>query len=334
MQRLNSQFSSSLNARYYGLDASLNLSPSKPGHSKLGYSTPSHLKSGLPSSGSHHITQLRHWASSTPLSTALWQPNHGQWRRWRWIDLLREAENLAANMRHHGLATNARVGFCGTLNADLLFAMLAAYISHCRTVLIDSELLNEPANFLAACHQQQLLYVVTTRPVSPFNTPPPSTTGCCFLSRQTAFKAFKQLPLALASPTLCQKSPSRLSLHLFAPRGFWAEEGTESPDAADHILSHWLTSGEALVLPENRHTAIKDRRAALITTIIGSPSLHQHIYSQSQQYFTSLSPRQQALYRWSSQQDAPAITNAAKKIISRLMGWNYLQHLEKQFPSP
>lgn len=280
------------------------------------------------------IIQLRNWASSTPLSTALWQPNHGQWRRWRWIDLLREAENLAANMRHHGLATNARIGFCGTLNADLLFATLAAYISHCRPVLIDSELLNEPENFLAACHQQQLLYVVTTHPVSPFNTPPPSTTRCCFLSRKTTSTAFHQLPLALASPSLYQNSSGRLALRFLSPSGCWAEEGTESPAAVNHILSSWLTCGEALVLPEHRHTAFKDRQAALITTIIGSPNLRQNIYSQNQQYFTSLPPKQQALYRWSSQQDAPALTNAAKKVISRLMGWNYLQHLERQLTSP
>ncbi len=280
-----------------------------------------------------NMTQLRHWAGTTPLSTALWQPNHGQWRRWRWIDLLREAENLAANMRHHGLATNAHIGFCGTLNADFLFGMLAAYISHCRPVLIDSELLNEPANFLAACHQQQLLYVVTTRPVSPFNTPRPNVTSSCLLSRKNTFEAFSQLPLALASPTICHKAPSRVALCL-APRGFWAEEGTERPNSVEHTLSHWLTSGEALVLPENRHTAIKDRQAALITSIIGSPSLRQNIYSQNQQYFTSLPPKQQALYRWSSQQDAPALTNAAKKVISRLMGWNYLQHLERQLTSP
>lgn len=281
-----------------------------------------------------NMTQLRHWAGTTPLSTALWQPNHGQWRRWRWIDLLREAENLAANMRHHGLATNAHIGFCGTLNADFLFAMLAAYISHCRPVLIDSKLLNEPENFLAACHQQQLLYVVTMRPVSPFNTPPPSTTSCCFLSRKATSIGFYQLPLALVSPSLYQKSSGRLALRFLSPSGCWAEEGTECPATADHILSSWLTSGEALVLPENRQRAFKDRQAALITTIIGSPNLRQTIYSQNQQYFASLSPNQQALYHWTRQQDAPAITNAAKKVISRFMGWNYLQHLEKQLPSP
>lgn len=281
-----------------------------------------------------NMIQLRHWASTTPLSTALWQPDHGQWRRWRWIDLLREAENLAANMRNHSLATNARIGFCGALNADLLFAMLAASISHCRPVLIDSELLNDPANFLAFCHQHQLLYVVTTRPISPFNTPPPSTTSYCFLSRKTTSTGFQQLPLALVSPSLCQKPSGRLALRFLSPSGCWAEEGTESPAAVDHILSSWLTSGEALVLPENRHTAFKDRQAALITTIIGSPSLRQHIHNQTQQYFASLSPKQQALYRWTYQQNAPSLTNAAKEMISRLMGWNHLQYLERQFHHP
>lgn len=212
----------------------------------------------------HALGRLADWARSRPADIALRHKRRGRWKAWRWADVAREVDHLAAALRQHGFGPGSRLALSGAFEPTLLLLALAAAAAggHAFGLSRDAEGagLRRQLERLQPSHVFVHSRAGATRVLAALAGTPGEVV---LFSSQAAARREGQgrvLPLAglyAGGPV----APARLAWRLaHAAPPLWSEEGTEWEDGLRLLLAHWLDKGEGLAFPESRESATRDRR--------------------------------------------------------------------------
>lgn len=255
------------------------------------------------------LERLRHWSSVTPLRPAIWHKHRGAcWKRWRWIDVLRDVERLAGGLRQLGLPPGTPLALCGDFDPDLVLLALAAGANGSEALVIpprpDADALlhsRSPASTTPPRH----LFVQRHADLPRWVEAARSLPHDLVLLTGTSFDPARSLPQFLTqpltqpqplSPNFPPHPPPRPSPNImplgelrgresdaasecwsehrpswgWPPRTLWAEEGTEWPGGLSRLIDAWLRHGDGIAFPERRETASRDRRDVAATGLLMS----------------------------------------------------------------
>lgn len=193
--------------------------------------------------------RLRHWAAATPDHIALRHKRRGQWKGWRWADVLLETERLAAALRAQGLGPQARLAASGAFEPTLLVLALAADAVGAELVLLPPAA--DASALAAALERARPSHVYLQR-----------REDRVLLAGLDAGASVAEV--VLPAPAVAAGRPRRAG----AGRIAWVEEGSEWPDGLALLLGHWLSGGDSLAFPERLASAGRDRRDVAPTVLL------------------------------------------------------------------
>ncbi|KAF1029679.1 MAG: 2-succinylbenzoate--CoA ligase [Pseudomonas sp.] len=172
------------------------------------------------------LVQLRHWAQVAPLHNALRHVRDGQWYAWRWIDVLRDVECLADELRQQGFGVQSRLALCGAFEPHMVLLALAAQVVGGQTVTLTDEL--APGRL-----HQQLWRLRPSHAYMP---------GVWLPGEGVPFT--RMLPLRDPAPRLAHWWQALDSSPL------WSVEGTGWQGGLTAVLQQWLQSGQGLAFAQ------------------------------------------------------------------------------------
>lgn len=180
------------------------------------------------------LTQLQQWAQDKPLDNALRHRCDGQWYAWRWIDVLRDVECLADELRQQGFAGQSRLALCGAFEPHMALLALAAQSVGGQVVTLTDEL--EPGRL-----HQQLWRIRPTHAYMPgvWLTGGQGAVFPCLLERRDP------APRRVHWWQALDKSP------------LWSVEGTGWQGGLAVLLRQWLESGQSLAFVQPSETSVE-----------------------------------------------------------------------------
>lgn len=277
------------------------------------------------------VQRLAHWAQAAPLQIALRHRRQGEWFAWRWIDVLREVEQLAAGLRQQGFSARSRLAVSGAYETDLLLLSLAAQASGGTVVGVP-----RPASSAALVAQLQ-----TLRPTHGFvqdRRDLPHWQGCHEQVAGLRVLITAQPPLVDSGPLpvlgishLLGERPSPTTL-FGLPAGsdatlLWVEEGTDWEAGLEVILGQWLSSGQALAFPESPGSAARDRRAVAPTGLLLSSARLQVLAQEIEARLPPPGSWRRRLCDWTIEQPRRGLRRLLKQRVQRLLGFENLRSI-------
>lgn len=284
------------------------------------------------------LQQLRRWAAERPLRIALRHRRLGEWKAWRWIDVLREVERAAAGLREQGFGAGSRLLLCGAYEPSLLVLALAAHelggelstLSRlARGEALREQLRLERPAFAYVQRREQVEHwlragVEQTLPLRLFSAQA--------LPRKVG--AWDVLPLdrvfagePLERGRLAWREAARDAV-------LWCEEGTEWREGLSHLLSRWLEQGEALAFPESNESAARDRRDIAPTALLASaPRLHS-LAADIEARLAPAGSWRRRLCDWTLSDARTPPRRWLKARVRRLLGFQRLQRIDAPSADP
>ncbi|WP_437881343.1 AMP-binding protein [Pseudomonas sp. LRF_L74] len=284
---------------------------------------------GVPESA---LAQLQRWATERPLQIALRHRRLGVWKAWRWIDVSREVERVAAALRQQGFEPGARLALSGAFEPSLLILALAARQLGGHSVSISREARGEVL-------RRQL---ASTRP------------GFAFVQGRDAVSGWLQAglsadwPVQLFSPQAVEREIGlwrvRSLASLFTGEALehdrqgwasianepvlWSDEGTEWVEGLNRLLDRWLSSGEGVAFPETSGSAARDRREIAPTALLASAERLQALAEEIEGRLAPQGSWRRRLCDWTLVEPHHGIRRWIKARVRELLGFRRLQRIE------
>lgn len=280
------------------------------------------------------LQALHRWAMEKPLRIALRHRRQGEWKAWRWIDVLREVERAAAGLAKQGFTAGERLALCGAFEPSLLILALAARSlgGHSMTIAAQS-------TGAALTRQLQLgfAYVQRREDISQWRQ-----SGVLLQRPLRVFSAqagaltqghWQILPLATLFAGDCAR-PQRLGwARLGSEPVVWVDEGTEWPQGLHPVLSRWLEQGEGLAFPETVASASRDRRDIAPTALLLSAPRAQALAKEIESRLPPQGSWRRRLCEWTLGDPRRGVRRWIKTRVRQLFGFQRLIRIDTPPPS-
>lgn len=275
------------------------------------------------------LAALRRWAVEKPLQIALRHRRHGQWKAWRWIDVLREVERAAAGLAQQGFVADGRLALCGAFEPSLLMLALAARSLGGHSVTISPQSTGE---VLARQLHVGFAFVQRREDISQWRQSGVALHGplqvFCAQAGAVTDGHWQVLPLATLFAGDAPQ-PQRIGgSSLAAEPVVWVDEGTEWAQGLNPVLSHWLEHGEGLAFPETTASASRDRREIAPTTLLLSAPRAQGLAAEIEGRLAPQGSWRRRLCDWTLQDPQRGVRRLIKGRVRQLFGFQRLVRID------
>jgi len=283
------------------------------------------------------LGQLQRWAEQRPLQIALRHRRRGVWKAWRWIDVQREVERLAAALREQGLEPGARLALCGAFEPTLLLLALAGQHLGARVLTVSRQAKGEALRRLLRQARPAFAYVQRRENVSDWLEAGDTSQPLRLFSAQAAARvrgAWQVLPLSVL---LAGEPAEALSLGWRQAAGAplaWCDEGTEWRDGLGHILALWLKQGTGFAFPETSESASRDRREVAPAVLLLSEPRLQALAAEIDSRLAPPGSWRRRLCDWTLANPQQAPRRWIKARVRELLGFRRLQRILVGAPAP
>lgn len=280
------------------------------------------------------LQALRRWAVEKPLRIALRHRRQGEWKAWRWIDVLREVERAAAGLAGQGFAAGERLSLCGAFEPTLLILALAARSLGGHSVSIAAQ-----GSGAVLTRQLQLgfAYVQRREDISQWRQ-----RGVVLQGPLRVFSAqagaltqgyWQILPLATLFAGDSAR-PQRLGwARLGSEPVVWVDEGTEWAQGLYPVLSRWLEQGEGLAFPETGASASRDRREIAPTSLLLSAPRAQALAAEIEGRLAPSGSWRRRLCDWTRRDPRRGVRRWIKTRVRQLFGFQRLTRIDTPRPA-
>lgn len=236
-----------------------------------------HTANSLPSALTGEVlARLAHWSTSRPDQIALQHKRRGQWKAWRWADVAREVDVLAASLRDQGVGPGTRLALSGAFEPTLLLLALAALEAGGEVVSLprggDTAQLRAA---LAALQPSHLYFQRREDIAAALQAVGDDPREVVLISAHAPVRdtdRSRVLPVADLHDGPRGDKQFLRHRHALRASSAWVEEGTEWREGLALVLTHWLGGGGSVAFPERSESAARDRRDVAPVVLLLSPA--------------------------------------------------------------
>lgn len=282
------------------------------------------------------LDRLRHWVHAAPLDIALRHKRHGQWQAWRWIDVLRDVEQLVDGLRQHDFDQRSRLLLSGAFDPDFLLLALAAQASGASIVIAPTPHSVEQARAQTEAQRPTHSFVQQRRDL-------PLWLDAAEHSRVLRTLICGQVPLLESASTVVTSVAQLRVKSDIAPerqahkRGaalkqLWSEEGSDWQGGFAVLLQQWLGSGQALAFAECTGSVARDRRDAAPTGLVLSASRLLALADEIESRLPPSGTWRRRLCDWAIAESSPAnarqgLRGVVRNRVRQLLGFGNLSYI-------
>lgn len=277
------------------------------------------------------LARLQRWAAERPLQVALRHRRQGVWKAWRWIDVQREVERMAAALREQGLGPESRLALCGAFEPTLLLLALAARRVGTPLAPVSRLAKGEELRRRLRLLRPDFAYVQRRENVSDWlavgaDGPLPLRLFSAQASGRS-HGACRVLPLAAV---VAGELPERRGLgwpQVSREEVAWNDEGTEWADGLGRVLAQWLDEGIGFAFPETSESAERDRRDIAPTILLSSDARLQAMGAEIDQRLAPPGSWRRRLCDWTLRDPRRGVRRWLKARVRQLLGFQRLRRI-------
>jgi hypothetical protein len=282
------------------------------------------------------LERLSHWAHATPLDIALRHKRHGQWYAWRWIDVLRDVEQLVDGLRQHGFDERSRLVLSGAFDPDFLLLALAAQASGGALVVVPAPTSAEEAQRIVDVQRPTHSFVQQRRDLTLWlaaaEQGPVLGTLICGqtpLIETTDTTIISVARLRLTAGVSADGHPQKRNKDF---KQLWAEEGSDWQGGFAVVLEQWLGCGQALAFAECPGSVARDRRDVAPTGLLMSAKRLQVLADEIESRLPPPGSWRRRLCDWTIAGPQHGLRRLLRNRVKRLLGFGHLSFIWQAVP--
>ncbi|HEX8593055.1 MAG TPA: acyl-CoA synthetase [Pseudomonas sp.] len=283
------------------------------------------------------LERLRQWANTAPLDIALCHKRHGQWHAWRWIDVVRDVEQLVDGLHQHGFDEHSRLVLSGAFDPDFLLLALAVQASGGTLVVVPAPSSAEQARRIVEVQRPTHSFVPLRRDLGLW---------LAAAERSSVLHTLicGQAPLIeTAGATVTSVARLRLSAGNSAAarrqkqrsKGFkqlWVEEGSEWEGGFAVLLAQWLDLGQALAFAECPGSVARDRRDVTPTGLLMSAGRLRVLADEIESRLPPPGTWRRRLCDWTIADPQQGVRRLLRNRVKRLLGFGHVSFIWQAVP--